>query len=112
MRALSTHSAELPNLIRAHMGNGMMRDDRAPRMSALMSSAPSLEVRRTDQIAALPLGGRIKLDPWADRVELTKNKAAALLSPREKMSFEVTPIFPYLTRAKLVPEKVAANSAK
>ena len=33
--------------------------------------------KRTDQIAALPLGGRIKLDPWSDQVELAKAKPVA-----------------------------------
>jgi hypothetical protein len=67
-------------------------------MSALIASAPQLEQRRTDQIAALPLGGRIKLDPWGDHVELAKAKPVPLISAREKMPFEVTPFFPYLTR--------------
>jgi hypothetical protein len=67
-------------------------------MSALLASAPQLEPARTDQIAALPLGGRIKLDPWTDQVELAKAKPVALASAREKMPFEVTPFFPYLTR--------------
>jgi hypothetical protein len=57
-----------------------------------------LDPQRTDQISALPLGGRIKLDPWTDRVELAKAKPVALASAREKMPFEITPFFPYLTR--------------
>ena len=54
--------------------------------------------KRLDQIAALPLGGRIKVDPWSDRVELSKAKPVALLSAHEKMEFEISPFFPYLTR--------------
>ena len=65
---------------------------------ALLSSAPQLEMQRIDQIAALPLGGRVKLDPWSNRLEMMKTKAVVLLSPQEKMPFEVTPFFPYLTR--------------
>ena len=53
---------------------------------------------RIDQIAALPLGGRVKFDPWSNRLEMMKTKAVVLLSPQEKMPFEVTPFFPYLTR--------------
>jgi hypothetical protein len=67
-------------------------------MSALLASAPQLEPQRTDQIAALPLGGRIKLDPWTDQVEMAKAKPVALVSAKEKMPFEITPFFPYLTR--------------
>ncbi len=57
-----------------------------------------MQPQRTDQIAALPLGGRIKLDPWTDQVEMAKAKPVALVSAKEKMPFEITPFFPYLTR--------------
>ena len=43
-------------------------------MSTLLASAPALDEKRLDQIAALPLGGRIKVDPWTDQVELSKAK--------------------------------------
>jgi len=56
----------------------------------------------------LPLGGRIKLDPWSDRIEMLKTKPLALTSAQEKMPLEVTPFFPYLTRINSgAPEKVA-----
>jgi hypothetical protein len=67
-------------------------------MASLMASAPALENSRTDQIAALPLGGRIKVDPWSDQVEMAKGKLVPLNSAREKMPFEITPPFPFLTR--------------
>jgi hypothetical protein len=92
LRALDAHAKELPRLISPHLGNRVLN------MRDLESAAPALEVARTDQIAALPLGGRVKVDPWSDRTELLKPKAVALLSPREKMPFEVTPFWPYLTR--------------
>ena len=63
-----------------------------------MISAPSLEEGKLDQIAALPLGGRIKLDPWQDHVEMVKAAPVSITSVRDKMPFEVTPFFPRLTR--------------
>jgi hypothetical protein len=70
-----------------------------------------MDPKRTDQIAALPLGGRIKLDPWSDQVELSKAKPVALTSPKEKMPFEITPFFPYLTRLSSPgSEKVALTA--
>ncbi len=92
LRLLDARSKELPRLISPHLGNRVLN------MRELMGQAPPLEMLRTDQIAALPLGGRIKLDPWSDRIELAKARPVALLSPREKMPFEVTPFWPYLTR--------------
>jgi hypothetical protein len=97
LKALQASAPELPNLIRPHLGNSMA-GNKSVRMSALLASAPELDPQRTDQISALPLGGRIKLDPWTDRVELAKAKPVALASAREKMPFEITPFFPYLTR--------------
>jgi len=97
LKALQQSAPQLPNLIRPHLGNSMA-GNKSIRMSALLASAPALDPQRTDQIAALPLGGRIKLDPWTDQVELAKAKPVALASAREKIPFEITPFFPYLTR--------------
>ncbi len=52
------------------------------------------------RLAALPLGGRVKIDPWSGRIELSKARPVAILNPREKKPFEITPVFPYLTRLK------------
>jgi hypothetical protein len=80
-------------------------------MSSLLNAAPALEVKKTDQIAALPLGGRVRLDPWTSRIELVKTKAVALTTPQEKMPFEITPFFPYMARISSTgPEKVALTA--
>ena len=97
LKALQEKAPELPNLLHSHLGNSLA-DRKNIRMASLMASAPALDDKRTDQIAALPLGGRIKLDPWSDQVEMSKGKPVALNSAREKMPFEITPPFPYLTR--------------
>lgn len=109
LKALQQKGPELPNLIRPHLGNSMAAG-RSIRMSTLLTSAPELDQKRLDQIAALPLGGRIKLDPWSDQVELSKSKPVALTSAREKMEFEITPFFPYLTRLSTGADKVALTT--
>jgi Peptidase family M48 len=110
LKSLQEHAPDLPNLIRPHLGNGFAAG-KDVRMSALLASAPEIDAKRTDQIAALPLGGRIKLDPWSDQVELAKAKPVALNSAREKMPFEITPFFPYLTRLSTPgSEKVALTT--
>ena len=119
LKALQQKAPDLPKLIRAHLGNNLA-GSKSVRMSSLLESAPDLDPKRLDQIAALPLGGRIKVDPWTDEVELSKAKPVALTSEREKMEFEITPFFPHLTRvAASGAQKVAmraepttANSAK
>jgi hypothetical protein len=63
-------------------------------------------------IAALPLGGRVKLDPWNDKLDLIKSKPVGTVAEREKMPFEVTPFMPYLTRFGADATKpIAASTA-
>jgi hypothetical protein len=97
LKALQQKAPELPHLIRPHLGNSFA-GGKSVRMASLLESAPALDEKKLDQIAALPLGGRIKVDPWTDQVELSKAKPVALTSAKEKMEFEITPFFPYLTR--------------
>jgi Peptidase family M48 len=112
LRALQDRAPQLKSLIRPHLGDGLA-SKKDVRMAELTAGAPQLETRKTDQIAALPLGGRVKLDPWSNRVGLLKTKPVPLTSAREKMPFEVTPFFPFLTRWQAgtsAPEKVASTS--
>jgi hypothetical protein len=110
LKQLQERAPVLPNLIRPHLGNSLA-EGKSIRMSALLAAAPELQPQRTDQIAALPLGGRIKLDPWTDQLEMAKAKPVALTSAKEKMPFEITPFFPYLTRLSIPgSEKVALTA--
>ena len=111
LKALQLKGPELPHLIRPHLGNSFAAS-KSVRMATLLDAAPALDAKRLDQIAALPLGGRIKVDPWTDRVELSKAKPVTLALAREKMEFEITPFFPYLTRVSTGGiEKVALTTA-
>jgi hypothetical protein len=99
LRQLSARAAVLSALLTSHLGNSFADEKgQITRLSALTTSAPALDDSKLDQIAALPLGGRIKLDPWGDRVEMIKAAPVAITSVRDKMPFEVTPFFPHLTR--------------
>src|SRR5580658_6375792 len=110
LKALQEKAPDLPHLIRPHLGNSFAGGKNV-RMADLLASAPALDEKRLDQIAALPLGGRIRVDPWTDQAELSKAKPVALTSAREKMEFEITPVFPYLTRLSTGgTEKVALTT--
>lgn len=112
LKALQQKAPELQNLIRPHLGNSFASGKNNVRMASLLASAPALDEKRLDQIAALPLGGRIKVDPWTDQAELSKAKPVALTSAHEKMEFEITPFFPYLTRLSTGgAEKVALTTS-
>lgn len=98
LKALQTRAGALQALLTAHLGNNLAEKGTVTRMSQLMTSAPAFDLNKLDQIAALPLGGRVKMNPWDNRVELTKSQPVAITSARDKMPFEVTPFFPHLTR--------------
>jgi hypothetical protein len=106
LKQLDAQSKNLPALINPHLGN------RVYLSSVLTSSAPNLDPNKIDQISALPVGARLKLDPWSDHVELVKAKPIPLLSAREKMPFEVTPFMPFLTRYEKPGSGVSADPAK
>jgi hypothetical protein len=97
LKAVQARAPELKNLIRPHLGDSLLNGD-ATRMSALMTKSPQFDPKKVDQIAALPLGGRVKIDPWNDQLELIKTKPVAITAAADKMPFEVTPFFPFLTR--------------
>ena len=98
LKSLSNYSQNLTWLINAHFGNRMTRGNAPSRMADLAKAGPAIVASDINQLPALPLGSRIKLDPWDDHLELQKSKPEALLSAQDKMSFEVTPIFPNLVR--------------
>jgi hypothetical protein len=98
LRALASRAPHFPNLIRANIGNRLASGDAVVRMAELILQAPPLEEGKLEQIAALPLGSRIKLDPWTNTITMIKTKPVSLLSAREKMFFEIAPFAPYLTR--------------
>jgi hypothetical protein len=99
LRELNERAPELSALLTAHLGNNFVDNKgQIDRMAPVMTAAPALDANKLDQIAALPLGGRVKLNPWNDQVEMTKTAPVAITSARDKMPFEVTPFFPRLNR--------------
>ena len=92
LKQLDAESKNLPSLINPRLGNRVQFGEQ------LSASSPNLDPNKLDQISALPIGARIKVDPWGDHVDLVKAKPVPLLSAREKMPFEVTPFMPFLTR--------------
>jgi hypothetical protein len=108
LKALDSRSQELSALLHPHLGNPIADHKSVLRMGELMNSAPELKMGDVAQIPALPLGGRVKVDPWSDRAELIKAPPVPIESAREKMIFEVTPLFPHLVR-EMRDSSVAQN---
>ena len=112
LREVAARGPALGALLTPHLGTGFTdRKGAMNRMEALMNSASALDPNKLDQIAALPLGGRVKLNPWDDHVELVKTLPAGITSARYKMPLAVTPFFPWLTRSGAVVNPTATASA-
>jgi hypothetical protein len=115
LKELQLRAPQLGALLTTHLGNPLAEGGNVTRLSALATQGPALDNAKLDQIAALPLGGRVKINPWNDKAEMVKTAPVAITSARDKMPFEVTPFFPRLARygtaaAPAAPTTAAANS--
>jgi len=95
-QALKSRSKEIPNLVSPHLGNNAAKNWNIA--SAVPTAQPSEAKPDAIVIAALPLGGRIKIEPWNNQLQMLKSKQVGAVAEDEKMPFEVTPFFLYLTR--------------
>ena len=94
--AVKKGSKEFPNLASPRLG------DRVPARWTIVAVQPAVEQSHakpeTNTIAALPLGGRIKVDPWSDQLQIAKPTSENAMSEAEKMPFQIAPFVLYLTR--------------
>jgi hypothetical protein len=89
---LQSQRPALKELISARLGNQVYFT------SQLLPMSPPLAPASLQQLGALPMGSRIKINSWNDSVTLMETRQMAPLSPREKIPFEVTPVNLHLTR--------------
>jgi len=109
LRTLQARAGAIQSLNTPRLGNGLASGNKVVRMAELIAGSPELQMRKLDQITALPLGGRVKVDAWDDTISLVKSNPVPLLSQKEKMPFEVTPMITHLTR--FVNPAVASSAA-
>ncbi len=92
-KALQKREKEVPNLISPHLG------DRVPKLWASAAETNTQQTAKAgNAIEALPLGARIKVEPWDDRLVMLKAQPEEAVAEYEKMPFEVAPFLVYLTR--------------
>lgn len=95
---LTEREKQLNALNTPQIGDSLLRADGTPWLSDLSKGAPKLDQDNLQQVAALPLGSRLKTDPWDDRVYNLNVKPVALLNARDKMPLQVTPVYLRLSR--------------
>lgn len=119
IEALQSRVKDIPNLISPHLGDplpdnwAVASSQAATTANAASSPAAAPAPANPDNklIVALPLGGRVKMDPWNDELTMLKAKSVSILSERDKMPFEVTPFIPHLTREENPSVQTAAAPA-
>jgi Peptidase family M48 len=114
VQVLQTRSKEIPNLISPHLGDRVPitwtgSNNLTATTQPVSQDTQNGQASQTEKVifAALPLGGRLKFDPWDDQVQLLKAKPVGTVAEREKMPFEITPFILYLTRDKITPGETA-----
>jgi len=95
LQELMSHSKEIPNLVSPHLGDSVANRTIG---SAMLNDLPPDAKAAANDFSALPLGGRIKVNPWNDRLTLLKVQSIGALAEDEKRPLQVTPIALYLTR--------------
>lgn len=105
LQALKKRSKEIPNLVSPHLGDSWIIS------SAAFSGQPSDAKPTANVIAALPLGGRIKVDPWNDKLTILKAEPVGAVAEDEKKPFQITPFVFYLTRQEGSPSTEAPGAA-
>ena len=98
LRDLTSRTEMLGNLIEANFGNALATQQQLLRLADVESRAPEVDYDNVEQISALPLGSRVRMDAWTNEISLIPPKPLPLRSAKEKLAFEVTPFMIRLTR--------------
>jgi hypothetical protein len=112
LQALNDRSKQIPNLVSPHLGNRVATG--LTSTSAVPIAQASVAKPAANVIAALPLGGRIKVEPWNNQLRMLKSKPVGTMVEDEMTPFELTPFVLYLTRegGNAAAETSGAESVK
>jgi len=92
------------------LGDGLTKSDSDQTfwLAALMAKGGKLDMANLKQQAAMPLSSFLRFDPWTDQVIALHAAYEPLLSPADKMPFEVEPVYLKLGYYKAPAEPEAA----
>jgi hypothetical protein len=99
LQQLEQRVKALQALNQPQIGDGLVTSDKNATfwMQALESKSPKLNVNDLKQQAAMPLSAFLRFNPWTDQVTVLHTAYEPLLSPSDKMPFEVEPVYLKLT---------------
>jgi hypothetical protein len=93
LQQLQAREKGLKALTDPQIGDGLLRPDGTFWMQALVAKAPKLNNGDLKQQAAMPLSQFLRFDPWTDQVIKLNSAYEPLLSARDKLPFEITPVY-------------------
>lgn len=93
LQQLQVREKGLKALTDPQIGDGLLRPDGTFWMQALVAKGPKLNNGDLKQQAAMPLSQFLRFDPWTDQVIKLNTAYEPLLSARDKLPFEITPVY-------------------
>ena len=102
LQQLQARLKGLPALNTPMIGDGITKSEKDPTfwMQAMVPKGTKLDMKDLKQQAAMPLASFLRFDPWTDQVIQMHTSFEPILSARDKMPFEVTPVYMKLSYYK------------
>ena len=98
------------------IGDSLVKSDKDPTfwMAAMMPKGIKLDMKDLKQQAAMPRASFLRFDPWSDQVVQMHTSLEPIINERDKMPFEVEPVYMKLSyyappAAPAAPATGAAN---
>ena len=102
LEQLQVRIKALPALNQPVIGDGLVKSDNDNSfwMAALVPRGIKLDMKDLKQQAAMPLASFLRFDPWTDQLIQMHSTFEPIITDRDKMPFEVTPVYLKLTYFK------------
>jgi hypothetical protein len=107
LQQLQAREKGLRALTDPQLGDSLIKPDGTFWMQAIVSKSPKLNNTDLKQQAAEPLDSYLRNDPWTDQVVKLNAAPEPLLSARDKLPFEITPVSVNLSYWKAPVEPAA-----
>jgi hypothetical protein len=111
LQQLQAREKGLKALNDPQLGDSLIKPDGTFYMQAMIAKAPKLNNTDLKQLGAVPLDSFLRFDPWTDQVIKMNVAQEILLSPRDKLPFEITPISSKLSYWKAPADPADAPAA-
>jgi hypothetical protein len=95
LQQLQAREKGLTSLDTPMIGDALVKSDKDPTfwMAAMMPKGIKLDMKDLKQQAAMPLASFLRFDPWTDQVVQMHVSFEPIINERDKMPFEVEPVY-------------------